>query len=570
MSGGITPRDGALGWAWGFGRAGRKRLALAALLGALASGAAVGLAATSAWLISRASEHPPVLYLMVAIVAVRTFGIARGLLRYGERLAGHDATFRILGDLRAATVERLERVLPLRRRADRTWSSGDLLARFVADVDGLQDLWVRIALPYAAAALVGAATVVLVLLLVPAAGAALAASLLVAALVAPWASARIAAGSTAELPGLRARYESEVIDLLDGAGELAVYGALDEWQHRLDRTDAAITRRAARSARAAGAAAAIAVLAAGAATWAGLWFGAGAVRGGSMAAVGLAVVTITPLAIHEVVSGLAPAAHALPHVRASAERVREVFEQPDAVREPPTPRPLPAGPHGIRMRAVRAGWDGTTPVLDGADLDLPAGTTTMIVGPSGSGKSTIAALLLRMLDPDAGSIDLVGGDATVGFDALAADDVRSVIGLCAQDAYVFDSTIEANLRLARTDASSADIDRALAAAGLADTVASLPAGLQTMVGEHGGALSGGQRQRLALARVLLADRPVVVFDEPTEHLDEPAAVRLASDLLASTAGRTVVVMTHRPELFPTIERIVRLEGGRLSLASPIA
>lgn len=557
--------NGSLRWALRLGRSGRGLLWLAVLLGALASGAAIGLSATAAWLISRASQHPPVLHLMVAIVAVRAFGIARGVLRYFERLAGHDASFRILGDLRVATIQRLEQVLPLRPgRTANPITTGELLARFVGDVDGLQDLWVRLVLPYAASALVAAATVGLVVALVPAAGIVLAASLLASAILAPMLSVRAARGAAARIGPLRAGYQSKVLDLLDGATELAVYGALPARLAELDDVDGAMARAGARSALSAGSGAALVALATGMAVWAGLWFGTGAVENGTLSAVSLAVVVLVPLAAHEIFAGLAPAAHQIPALGGSASRVREVFEQPASVDEPTDPAVIPAGPYGLRIRGLRARWSPDAPeVLRGVDLDIEPGSRTVLVGSSGSGKSTLAAALLRLLDPCDGTVELVGRDAAIDITRLAGDDVRAVIGWCAQDAYIFDSTIEANLRLARPDASAADLRDALARARLTEWVDGLPKGLDTMVGEHGGSLSGGQRQRLALARVILADRPIIVFDEPTEHLDEPTARALAEDLLDATRDRTVMVVTHRTDLFATAGRVVSLQAGLL-------
>ncbi|MDO8389946.1 MAG: thiol reductant ABC exporter subunit CydC [Actinomycetota bacterium] len=557
----------ALRWMLRLGRTGRGRLALAIALGALASGAAVGLAATSAWLISRASQHPPVLHLMVAIVAVRTFGLARGVLRYGERVTGHDASFRTLADLRVATVERLEQVLPIRSgdSARRPLTTSDLLARFVSDVDSLQDLWVRVVLPYASSALVGAGAIALVTVLAPAAGVALAVTLVIAAVVAPAVAIRAAKGADARLAPLRAHYQARVLDLLAGATELSVYGALPDRLAQLDRHDAAMTKAQARSSLAAGYGAAVAALVAGVAMWCGLWFGAAAVDTGALAAVSLAVVVLASMAVHEVFTGLAPAARELPALAGAAARVREVFEQPASTREPDAPLQRPDGALGLRVRNLHARWSPAGPgILRGLDLDLPAGAHAVIVGPSGCGKSTLAAVLLRLLDPTEGSVELVGAESTTSIAQLSGDDVRQLVGWCAQDAYIFDSTIEANLRLARPAATDAELADALRRARLDEWVATLPHGLDTMVGEHGGSLSGGQRQRVALARTLLADRPIVVFDEPTEHLDEATAAELAADITNAARGRTVIVVTHRPDLFPTVSTRFALVDGRLA------
>jgi thiol reductant ABC exporter CydC subunit len=540
----------------------RWRLVLAVAFGAGAAAAAVGLAAVSAFLISRASEQPPVLHLMVAIVSVRFFGIARGVLRYLERLVAHDTAFRILGSLRVRTVERLARLVPGRRDA----ASGDLLARFVDDVDGLADLWVRVVIPAAVALVVGAGSVALVSALLPGAGAVLALSLLVAGVVAPLASMVVGRTAQRRIAPERGRYQAEVVDLLDGAAELAVYGALEGRLDDLDRIDRRLVAAEARAATGAGLGAAVTTAASGVAVVAALLLGAAAVAEGRLDGVLLAVVVLTPLAAHELFAALAPAADRLPGLAAAAARVTEVFDLPDPVAEPELPRPLPAGPYSLHLRGVEADWGGEA-VLRSVDLDLVPGERVAVLGESGSGKSTLAAVLLRFLDPRAGTVELVGSDGSAPLSALRGDDVRRVIGWCAQDAHVFDSTIAANLRFARPDADDDALLDALDRVGLGSFVRSLPTGLETMVGEHGGQLSGGQRQRLALARVLLADRPIVVFDEPTEHLDDRAAAALLDELLVAAAGRSVLLVTHRPALAAGIDRMLVLREGRLERVS---
>ena len=564
---GLDPRPGSearrplLAWAASLARPARGLLLLAIVAGVGAAVAAVGLTATSAWLISRAAERPPVLALMVAIVGVRAFGIGRGALRYAERLVSHDAAFRVLAGVRSTAYRRLERLAPAGLAELR---SGDLVARLVVDIDGLADVWLRVLQPYVVAAIVGAGAVVLVAALVPAAGLALAVTLLGVAIGGPVAARAVAAAAERRIAPARGAVAGAALELLRGAPELVVHGASEARLADLAGLDARLRAAEARSARGSGAGALVAGIGAGLAVWLALVAGIVAVRAGTLGGVALAVVVLTPIAAHELVAGLSPAAQQLPRLRAAAGRVTEVLERPDPVREPDAPAALPRAPYGIRIRGLRARYTPSGPeVLRGINLDVPAGGRLLVTGASGAGKTTLAAVLLRFLEPSAGRVELVGADGSVGLDAISDDDLRRTIGVCAQDVHVFDTTILDNVRLARPRAGEHEVAAALRAARLDGWIATLPDGAETLVGEHGARLSGGQRQRLGLARALLADPPILVFDEPTEHLDEATASALVDDLLAATAGRTAVFITHRPELMGAVlaEGIVRLELG---------
>jgi ABC-type multidrug transport system fused ATPase/permease subunit len=231
--------------------------------------------------------------------------------------------------------------------------------------------------------------------------------------------------------------------------------------------------------------------------------------------VALAVVVLTPIAAHELVAGLGSSGQQLPRLRSAAGRVAQILARRDPVHEPDLPLPMPPGPYGLRLRGVAARYPaGRVDVLRDLNLDLRPGERALVTGASGSGKSTLAALLLRFLDPSCGSIELVTSNGPVALTALAGDDVRQVIGLCAQEPHIFDTSLRENLRLARPDAGDPELLEALGSAGLGRWVDSLPDGLDTLVGAHGARVSGGQRQRLELARALLGDRPLLVLAEP--------------------------------------------------------
>ncbi|MGW0870831.1 thiol reductant ABC exporter subunit CydD [Streptomyces sp. NPDC002740] len=542
----------------------RGRLALALLLGSLALGSAVGLMATSGWLISRASQQPPVLYLMVAVTATRTFGIGRAVFRYAERLVSHDAVLRMLADTRVAVWRRLERLAPAGLRSTRR---GDLLTRLVADVDALQDYWLRWLLPAGSAAVVSAGSVAFTAWLLPEAGAVLAAGLLTAGVGVPLVTGAVARRAERRLAPARGVLATRTADLLTGTAELTVAGALPVRTAGVRAADSVLTRIASRAATATALGDGLTALVSGLTVTAAALVGAQAVADGRLSGVTMAVVVLTPLAAFEAVLGLPLAVQYRQRVRRSAERVFEVLDAPEPVREPERPRQAPASPFPLVLGGLAARHAGQVrDALAGVDLTLTRGHRIAVVGPSGSGKTTLAQVLLRFLDAGAGSYTLGGVDAH----ALDGDDVRRLVGLCAQDAHLFDSSVRENLLLAKKGAGEEELRDALARARLLEWADGLPDGLDTLVGEHGARLSGGQRQRLALARALLADFPVLVLDEPAEHLDLPTADALTRDLLAATEGRTTLLITHRLAGLEAVDEVVVLDAGRVVQRGPYA
>ncbi|MFJ5899289.1 thiol reductant ABC exporter subunit CydD [Streptomyces sp. NPDC093064] len=542
----------------------RGRLALALLLGSLALGSAVGLMATSGWLISRASQQPPVLYLMVAVTATRAFGIGRAVFRYAERLVSHDAVLRMLADTRVAVYRRLERLAPAGLRRMRR---GDLLTRLVADVDALQDYWLRWLLPAGAALTVSAASVAFTAWLLPEAGAVLAAGLLAAGAGVPLVTGAVARRAEHRLAPARGALATRVTELLTGTAELAVAGALPTRITETRRADRLLTRIASRAATATALGDGLTALISGLTVAATALVGAQAVTDGRLGGVTMAVVVLTPLAAFEAVLGMPLAVRYRHRVRRSAERVYEVLDAPEPVREPERPRQAPASPFPLAVRNLTARYAGQDrAALAGLDLTLQEGRRVAVVGPSGSGKTTLAQVLLRFLDAETGTYTLGGVDAH----AVDGDDIRRLVGLCAQDAHLFDSSVRENLLLAKKDATEAELRDALARARLLGWVDALPDGLDTLVGEHGARLSGGQRQRLALARALLADFPVLVLDEPAEHLDLATADALTGDLLAATEGRTTLLITHRLAGLAAVDEVIVLDEGRVVQRGPYA
>ncbi|HZV49079.1 MAG TPA: thiol reductant ABC exporter subunit CydC [Candidatus Dormibacteraeota bacterium] len=555
----MTGLDGAAVFA-GLIRLGRRRLGgltLSGLLSALTVASAIGLLATSAYLISRAAQRPPVLSLMVAIVAVRAFALARALLRYGERLTAHEAGLALLVEIRTWFYERLEPRFPAWLG---TGSSGDVVQRLVGDVDGLQDLYVRSLAPSLAAFLVCLAALFAARWLLPEAATALAGGCLAGAVAVPVLAGWLERRTADRLAAARGGFRAALVESLRGAQELAVLGAARATERRLIDLDARLRRLEMRRALAAGLGDGLGVLVSALTTWAVLLLGLGAVRQGRLEGVLLGTLALLALGSFEAILPLADAARRLVAGLAAGRRLFEMASLPPPVTDPA--RPVPGPPSACRLTVERARlrYAPNRPwALDGVDLELNAGARVALVGPSGAGKTTLAQVLVRFRELDGGVITLDGHP----LQAYRAEDVRRAIGLLEQEPHLFTTNLLENLRLARPGASMAEIEAAAARARILAWVRSLPAGWETPVGEAGVQLSAGQRQRIALARALLAGFRLLILDEPFAHLDPATARALADDLLGQE-GPGVLLITHRLYGMERLDEIVVLEEGRVT------
>ena len=527
----------------------RRRVALSVALGAIAIGCAVGLLATSGYLLSRAAEHPPILSLTITIVAVRFFALARPISRYCERLASHDLALGALARIRARVIARIE---PLGPGQLGGYRRGDLVSRVVSDVDALQGLYLRGIGPPLVALVVGVGCVVAAALMLPAAGLVLAAGLLVGGTAVPALAAALGPGSA---PAERGELTASLVELLRGAPELVVYGRGGGELARIEAIDSRLVRSERKDAFAAGLADSLTVLVTGLTVAGVLAVAVSAHSTGALDRVLVGTLALLALASFESVAPLPATARELAATIAAGRRVLDLADREPDVRDPELPLDAPRRPAPVALEGVTARYadDDEDAVCD-VDLRLDPGRRVALVGPSGAGKTTVTNLLFRFLDPVAGRVTIDGEDVR----RYRQEDVRATFALAGQEAHLFDSSIRENLRIGRAGADDAELERALARAQLAGWVASLPDGLDTLVGEEGAELSGGQRQRLVLARALLSDAPVLVLDEPAAHLDPPTAERLMEDVLDAADGRTVLLITHRREGLERMDEIVAL------------
>jgi thiol reductant ABC exporter CydC subunit len=429
----------------------------------------------------------------------------------------------------------------------------------VGDVEALQSLYLRGLSPPLVAAAAAAVAVGVAAAILPLAAGMLLVGLVVSGTVVPAIGGWLARLAGSRRAGVQGRLTSELVELLRGAPELAVYGREEETLGRIRETDRALARLVRRDALAAGLADGLTTLIAGATVVAVLAVAVSAHAAGDVDRVLVAVLALLALGSFEAVAPLSQSARELSATLAAGRRVLELTNLEPAVREPADPAPVPPPNPELVLEHVSARYKPDEPLaLDRITLRLEPGRKLALVGPSGSGKTTVVNLLLRFLDPESGRVTLAGRDLR---DYRQAD-VRRAIAVAGQDAYLFSTSVRENVRLARTGSTDAEIVDALRRASVWDWVASLPDGLDTLVGEEGQELSGGQRQRVALARALLADAPILVLDEPTAHLDAETAERVVGDMLSAADGRSVLLITHRMEGLHLVDDVVVLEEGR--------
>lgn len=529
---------------------------LALLLSLVALGAGVALLGTSGWFITAAALTTAGLAfnLFVPSALVRGFSFIRILARYGERLSGHDATLRLLSDLRGWLFARLFPRLPV---ADRSLRHGDLVSRLTADVDALDTAFLVAIGPIVAAVVIGATLTGLLAWLLPGAAWLYGTCFTLAALAVPpglvLASRR--AGRVAVERAAEAR--AAVLDGIEGHADLTVFGVLGTAHAGFADTTRRLARArkslASRAAMAGFAVQALAGVALAGSLWLGLdAFAAGAVNGPVLAGLLLAIA-----GSFEATSVIVRSVGKLTTAMAAAERLTAIAEAPIVVADPVEPAPLP-GDTTITLESVTFSYGGP-PVLVDLDLTVAPGEHIAITGPSGSGKSSLLTLLLRLADPQAGRISL-GGTALA---TLRQADLHTRMALLGQDSPLFNDTIRSNLVIARPGADDAALWTALAAAGIAEFVRALPGGLDTLVGESGRTVSTGQARRLCLARTLLSPAKILLLDEPTTGLDRNAEVAFFTSLRHAAQGRTVIVITHAAIPQGTMDRVLVMQNGAL-------
>ncbi len=565
QSPGSRPRRGRSAGSRQGMRPSRGVTARAGASGALSVGSGIGLLATSGWLITRASERPPVLELCVAIGLVQAFALGRGVFRYLQRLSVHDASLEMLGRLRLRLFDALEPLVPGGPKVAAGASgagggSGAWLNGFVADSDAVAQGFARrstVAVHVGASILLGGA---LAYVLEPDAGLVLVAGalVLVAAALATGLAGREAAEREADA---RARLAGAVMETVRAARELSTYGRADLLERRLGEVGRSAAEAARRRSVVLAAGRALVTLVSGGTLVVVVLTGLCAERAGRISGVTLSALAFAALAVLDHCSTL-PSALADAHAASAARRRISALEQ----LEPPVVEPGPSraarlpggGPIGARLDRVEVGYgEEPEPLLGGLTLEVAPGRRVGLVGPSGSGKTTAVHALLHFLECRRGQASVGGVDVR----ELDRGEIARHVGWLAEDVHVFAATVRDNLRLGRRDATDADCTRVLARVGLSSWLDSLPEGLGTVVGSGGRQLSAGERQRLAMARLLLVGCRVLLLDEPTAHLERASSDALLGELIEAAGPRSVLVVSHEPGIGRLVDDVVTLGGG---------
>lgn len=529
-------------------------MAAAALLGTLTIGGNIGLMGLSAYLIASAALHPPVDTLSTAIVGVRFFGLARGVLRYLERYMSHNATFHLLGLLRVALYRAVERLAPAGLAG---YQSGDVLARMAADIDTLQFFYLKAVAP----PVVGLAVLLAASVWLSGYSAAIAAifagGFAVAGVIVPLVIHSLAAKSDTTV--LRGKLNALLVDSVAGMTELVAFSQTGRQENAIVRAGGQLCAAQLRRADLLALAEALSGLAVNITVLLAVLAAIPLVREGAVSGVELAVIT---LAVQSAFEGILPLAAVAEYVRESRQAARRVFSVMDEAAHLPRSGclPAPAGAGSIEFDNVHFSYDGKTPALGGVSFQLANGGKLAITGPSGAGKSSIVELLQRFWEPRSGSIRIDGHEIA----EYDPDNLRRLFSVVPQQSHLFNASLRDNILLARPDASARELEEALVCAGLDGILPRLPQGLDTFVGQNGHALSGGQRQRVAIARAVLKNAPVLILDEPYTGLDTVSEREIAALIGRAAAGRTVIFITHRLLGLEAVDEILVMEAGRVA------
>jgi len=538
----------------------RWHAALAILLGCIVIASNMGLLGMAAYLIAAAALAPLLITLSLPIYIVRFMSVSRAISRYAERLVAHNATFRLLAQLRTWVYSRLE---PLAPAYLLMYRSGDIVTRLISDIEELQNVYLRVISPIIVAIAIGLLTFYLFAIFSSVLAWVALAFLVATGFGVPLLATMLARDLGKRQLAIRAEMNAQFVDGIQGMQDLLVYGMANNHLSKITTLDDTLGQLQRRMAFITGLQQMMNDALMNLALWTMLILAIPLVTKSFINGVYLGFLALLILASFEGVQPLAQAFQFLGHSLAAGERLFTVADANPPVAETTSPLPAPSRlstAHALEFDHVDFSYHpGEGEVLSEISFSVYPGSRIAIVGSSGSGKSTLARLALRFWDPTHGTIRLDGQDIR----RYVLSDLRNLIGVVAQDTYLFNDTIRGNLLLARPDASESDIEQVLEQAQLTDFIRQLPRGLETWIGEQGLRLSGGERQRLAIARTLLKNAPLLILDEATANLDPLTEHSLLAALDILMQRRTTLLITHRLVAMERMDEILVLDQGKI-------
>jgi len=505
--------------------------------------------------------HPSIAELGIAIVGVRFFGISRAVFRYLERLVSHNVTFRLLARLRVWFYQKLEPLAPARLM---DYRAGDLLSRIVGDVEILENFYVRVVSPPMVALLIGIGVAIFIGSFHPPLAALFIGFFFGIGFLLPFSSYIFGRKPGKNLVSLRADLSTRLVDGIQGLADILAHGRANDFAAQISVTSRDYLQAQMHMARISGFHSGLATLLTNLCLWLVVCLTIPQVTSENIPGPMLASLALFTLASFEAVTPLPLAAQMSESIRAASQRLFEIVNEEPAVADSRKKKMDKSTDierfSTLQLSNLSFSYPGQTlPAIQDVSFKLESGESLAIVGPSGAGKSTIVNLLLRFWEYSSGEVSL-GNDSILD---LEQDEVRARFAVVPQSSYLFNTTVHENLRLARSSATQEEIEDAAQQAKIHEFILSLPNGYQTYIGERGQRLSGGERQRLVIARALLKNSSMLIFDEPTANLDPSTEKQVLETLFEVMKGKTTLIITHRLVRLEKMDEILVMDHGQI-------
>ncbi len=526
-------------------------MALSALLGFLTIGSGIGLIMTSAYIIAKAALHPSITEIQVAIVGVRFFGITRGIFRYFERLVSHDTTFRLLARFRIWFYEKLEPLAPARLQQ---YKSADLHNRIVSDVETLEHIFTRVIYPPLVALLISLLMFVLLAQFSIYLGLIVIIFHILAGIVVPLASRPFSKGVGGELVHIRNQINIMVVEGIQGITELILLNYAETHQKKLLQLQNRYLELERKSTFISHLNETLIGILTSAAVLLTLIKGISLVNVSLLDGVYLPVIVLGVMASFEAIINLPAVFHQTEKSIESGKRLYDIIDAEPQVKDKVSKK-INIKQYDVHFKNLVFTYPESSVIaLNDLSFFIPEKSNAAIIGASGAGKTTIFNLLLRFYEFSQGEITIGGQDIRL----MPQDEVRQLFGVVSQQTYLFNGTVKENLLLACSDAEDEDLIYVLESAELWDTVRQLPNGINTYIGDQGLRLSGGERQRLSIARALLKNAPILLFDEAASSLDINTEKKILQTFWNISRDKTAIIISHRLDDFENIDQVIRL------------